>query len=460
MGESLRDVFSPIFAYILFAVRSPSTRRRSARMVKDDILRLLETQQALVKRYSIPPSDYDNARFAVVSWVDEMFLNKAPDLGGDFSSEWKEAPLESEIYETRIAGVAFFERLEAISPTQKDLQEIYYLCLRLGFRGHYYDQETALDGFCHNLAENLLPPIPDLQDFERQKERVTPQPYTARPLERSLQAPPVLKSPPPEQPQRFPWAGVVLPLLAVALLLLLLWPKTTRLQIADVEAALRDFSCCQIAVASLQNGRVQLTGRVESQMQRQQVEQVIQDLTGVTEVKSAFIEIPRPFCEVLDLLEPFQRRGKELGVDLHIQPQQGCDETYTHKQELIFDVIARKPLQHVYVDYYAADKKSVAHILPNEKQVENNLKGKNSETLGGPGSRARWEVLPDFGKELVTVIASPEPLFTKPRLVPEGVSSYLSVLRRALPEDASSSEITANYCFISTAPDAKKSAAE
>ena len=76
------------------------------------------------------------AKFALVAFLDETI----------FSSTWnqKEAwlsdPLQIKMFDTFNAGEEFFTNLEELrqrSSVNKDVLEIYYLCLALGFKGKY-----------------------------------------------------------------------------------------------------------------------------------------------------------------------------------------------------------------------------------------------------------------------------------------------------------------------------------
>jgi type VI secretion system protein ImpK len=180
MGLSLREVFTPLFTYVLLFVRSPRQQQRAVAAVRGDINRLLDEQGALVKRHDLAAPDYDLARFAAVAWADELILRNTHDSNREFSQQWKRAPLQVELYNTANAGEEFFEKLATLRPAQKDVREIYHLCLCLGFRGRYYDdsQEYQLVELRRQMAPQLPIPPPDLLELDKQKERVAPQPYT------------------------------------------------------------------------------------------------------------------------------------------------------------------------------------------------------------------------------------------------------------------------------------------
>src|SRR5262249_20368333 len=150
-----------------------------------------------------------------------------------------------------------------------------------------------------------------------------------------------------------------------------------------------------------------------------------------------------PFCEVVDLLTPFRQRGNNLGAGFSLRPSKGCDNTYYDQEPLMLDIAAHTPLQFLYIDYYTADRATVAHILPSQNQPNNALNGASTLSLGGPQSRNPWTIGPPWGTELVTAIASPARLFAEPRTRPEPAGTYVDELRRALPHDLEGSEVIA-----------------
>lgn len=448
MGFSLREVFTPLFSYLLLFGRTPSYQQRTFADIRAEIESLLEQQKERVKQHDIAVSDYENARFAVVAWVDELILRYTYGSNRDLYEQWKRAPLQVTLYNTAKAGEEFFERFERLNPAQKEIYEIYHLCLCLGFRGRYYDeaQDHKLRELRRESAQHLPIPVLDVYDIEKTRERVTPQPYTV---------PPPQPQPRPRSPSLL-WAGLALPVLAI-LLLYLLWPwppepKVRTLQeiIADIEEQIRYFECSHLTVVDFQNGVVRLEGRVQSEAQREDVWQAVKHVPEVSEVRDTFSILPWPFCEVIDLLAPFQRRGQELGVNLQVQPHKGCDEVYYRNENLVTNITVNSPLQYVYVDYYVADKEHVAHLFPNRQQQDNSLKGATALVVGEPGSQAQWRIEPPFGMELVTVVISPQPLFAQHRLDPESAASYLEKLRSSLPRETSDSAFVASYCFITT----------
>lgn len=445
MGISLREIFTPMVSHVLLLVRGPNQRQQSFAELRSDMDRLLAEQAQLVKRHDIPPQDYDTARFAVVAWVDEQVLQFTHQANRELSQQWKRSPLQVQLFNTANAGEEFFDRLTHLEPAQKEIREIYHLCLCLGFRGRYYDdnQEYKRVELRREAGQHLLNPIPELLELEKRRERLTPQPY-------DVQAPPPR---PPRRSYAWLWYGLALAAIAAAALYIV-WPPAQRARtaiVAELTERLKKFTCCRIVVADFASdtGTVRLEGTVDSEEQRQQVSQAVKGVPEVKDVQDSFTIIPRPFCEVIELLRPLQARGQQAGMNLSVHPQKGCDAVYKRGESLVFNVAAAKPLRYVYVDYYVADRKAVAHLFPTAKQHDDSSKA-TTLTLGDASSETQWDVEPPFGMELVTVMTSPQPLFTTLRPPVDQDASYIDELHKKLPTDGTSTEVSAAYCFIRT----------
>lgn len=442
MGTSLREVFTPLFSYVLLFFRSAAPQR-SYQDLRDGVQRLIAEQADCVKRHDISAQDYDSARFAVIAWVDEMVLRNAVAGNREIYDHWKRAPLQVELYNTANAGEEFFERLERLAPAQNAVREVYHLCLCLGFRGRYYDdaQEHKLLELRRELAHHLQIEVGDLYEIEKKQERLTPQPYS-------------VSAPPPRRSTRggsYAWIAALALLPLGALLYVLLTPQGRSADevLADVRQRLAPFDCVQLTIDEfrLADGVLRLGGRVQSDEQRESVRRAAASVPEVKRVEETFRIVPRPFCQVVDLLQPVVARAD--GARLAVRPRNGCDAVYVKGDSLVITISAARPLRYVYADYFTADRENVAHLLPNPNQQENFFKADTEITLGAPGTEPQWQVQPPFGTELITVIASAQPLIGSARSLAEPDAGYIDQLRRALQQSAAG-DVAAAYCFITT----------
>jgi type VI secretion system protein ImpK len=136
----LTDCFIDLIAYTAYFIKSVNTKQPSFEQVKTDIEHLITESQKRLNIGGFSSEDYDLARFAIFAWIDECIL----------SSFWKERNrwlserLQRIYYHTFDASEIFFEKLNTLGLHQKEVREVYYLCLAMGFKGRYCNQKDEL----------------------------------------------------------------------------------------------------------------------------------------------------------------------------------------------------------------------------------------------------------------------------------------------------------------------------
>lgn len=110
------------------------------------------------KSKAVEAAVFDDAKFAVAAFLDEMIRNTSWGQRGQWGGE---KLLQNKFFGTKLAGMEFFERLERIrhtSPRNLDLLEVYTVCLTLGFSGRYglSDQEE-LTRLIEKVTEEMQP---------------------------------------------------------------------------------------------------------------------------------------------------------------------------------------------------------------------------------------------------------------------------------------------------------------
>lgn len=138
----LTDCFMELIAYVAYFLRSVDAKQPPYETVKGEIDRLISESYRHCETGGFPPEDYDMARFAVFAWIDEAILNS----GWQGKGRWQGELLQRVHYQTTDAGERFYERLNTVSLQQRDVREVYYLCLAMGFTGRH----------CHPGDEFLL----------------------------------------------------------------------------------------------------------------------------------------------------------------------------------------------------------------------------------------------------------------------------------------------------------------
>jgi len=97
--------------------------------------------------------EWNFAKYALVSWIDEMLL-EIPWSGREW---WSNNVMEVELFGTRLCYNQFYiQAQEASKSPQRDALEVFYNCVVLGFRGIYGDPEmAAVWAPQHNLPQDL-----------------------------------------------------------------------------------------------------------------------------------------------------------------------------------------------------------------------------------------------------------------------------------------------------------------
>lgn len=131
----LTDYFMELFAYIVYFSKSAHARQPAYEKVRTDIERMMTESELCIKENACSQEDYDDARFAVAAWVDEMILRSA----WKEKNRWQREKLQFVYFRTADAGELFFEKLNNLGPHQMDVREVYYFCLSLGYMGQYDD---------------------------------------------------------------------------------------------------------------------------------------------------------------------------------------------------------------------------------------------------------------------------------------------------------------------------------
>jgi type VI secretion system protein ImpK len=129
----LSDCFMEIIAYTTAVIRSDTAAQPVYEQVQNTMQQLISQSEAMCTGQDVSEADYQLARFAVFAWVDETLL-ASPWEG---RHQWQRDPLQRNYYQTTDAGELFFEHLNTLGPHQRDVREVYYLCLCMGFTGQY-----------------------------------------------------------------------------------------------------------------------------------------------------------------------------------------------------------------------------------------------------------------------------------------------------------------------------------
>jgi hypothetical protein len=112
---------------------------------------------------------------------------------------------------------------------------------------------------------------------------------------------------------------------------------------------------------------------------------------------------------VVDLMQHHFPNGGAF--PLRVWVNKGSKERYTEGEHLLVHVLSDQSA-HLQMDYYQADGQ-VVHLLPHPLD-RNRVEAGEILSLGKPDNAFQFAVVPPFGVEMLTVVASPVPLEASP----------------------------------------------
>ena len=147
--KPLSDIASESLILIL-QLRSTNDYGNAASL-KKSCIELFERLETEARANAIDNEKITMAKFALVAFLDETIISSS----WNQKEQWLTEPMQIQLFDTFNAGEEFFTHLNTLrqrSSGNKDILEIYYLCLALGFKGKYQLQSP----------ENLRRVIDDL----------------------------------------------------------------------------------------------------------------------------------------------------------------------------------------------------------------------------------------------------------------------------------------------------------
>ena len=434
--------FIPVFSYGL-ALDEKVTANQASESGAAVVARareLIDRAKASAQADGKRPEQTDGAAFAVVAWIDEIMARNPVWLTGSI-------PLQVTLFNTNNAGNEFFQHLSSLKQDQDEIREVYYHALLCGFVGQYYYEngDTGELGKLKELHARQLPIAPAPIHTLRE-EKITPQPYG------------VADPSGPKYPRQ--WDRTLLRIGALVALLipigyliyiLLAAPKPSIL--APVQQQLASLPCSDLVVeADEDKGAVKVDGYVS---RADDISAVKQRVDGVEGVKSSTVNVQLriwPHCEVVKILAQYKARNSDSGYGLSITPSTGHSDRFLENENVIVKLQQANYDGYLYVDYYTVNG-AVAHMYPNTGEPDSGRLIQSAEQfeVGATPSKT-WTVSAPFGQELITVIASPTPLY--PEALPEiqTAEEYLPKLRQMLDANRGNAKLAATYLFMQTEP--------
>lgn len=132
----LVDCFVDVFTYVR-QLTARDDDELSGSLIREQLDELFaqKAYQAIEAGYQ--QRHYDDAKFAVVAWVDEQILTSTLAV----KESWRVELLQKHYFNTVHGGQIFFEKLiklDQFDAFDMDVREVFFYCLAFGFHGKYY----------------------------------------------------------------------------------------------------------------------------------------------------------------------------------------------------------------------------------------------------------------------------------------------------------------------------------
>jgi type VI secretion system protein ImpK len=136
----LIDCFLELITYVSVTVKDLPQTQPPYEKVRNTILRLISESETCLSNSDFSSEDIEMARFAIFAWIDEILLS----FSWNGQQQWQKEQLQRIYFKTTNAGEEFFDRLNSLGMHQRDVREVFYLCLAMGFSGRYIHEDDAI----------------------------------------------------------------------------------------------------------------------------------------------------------------------------------------------------------------------------------------------------------------------------------------------------------------------------
>ena len=157
---NLYDILTELFTYLMaFRLRVNAGIKTTLEEVQKDLLQIFREQEMKVRQNPALHSAYEQVRYPLVVFADEVILNS----DWEYARDWEAELLERRFFESEVGGDRFFELWEEHEMSSPEVAAIYYTCLSMGFRGRYEQESEELRLIKQDIREKCPSPVKDPQ---------------------------------------------------------------------------------------------------------------------------------------------------------------------------------------------------------------------------------------------------------------------------------------------------------
>src|SRR6266851_969326 len=197
---------------------------------------------------------------------------------------------------------------------------------------------------------------------------------------------------------------------------------------ARIAAATEGYACASVSYTLAPDRSVRLSGHVATREDLDRLRRETAAIPAIASLDFAVRLMPRPHCDVADLLEPLAAAAGRDAPTLAFAA--GTNEPYIGGKPSL-EVRAPGFDSYIYFDYFDSGGQ-VLHLFPNERDKFNLRPLRNHFVLFKSGL---WTICGNVGQQLITMVATAigsKPLFPSRRPDVEVAQHYIGSLREAL----------------------------
>lgn len=217
-------------------------------------------------------------------------------------------------------------------------------------------------------------------------------------------------------------------------------PVPTVEAMMDLVAA---YDCADLQASEAGDGTVQVAGVFRDDDDAAAFLGDVAAAFGSATVQTELESLGEPNCAAAAFIGPYR-------PDFRMVALAAADRTIKAGNLVVVELSAGETPRYLYVDYFQLDG-TVIHLLPEAVNGPKRIQPGAPLRLGdGSTSNFVWRAAPPFGRELLAVLMSSQPLFQQPRPVDEPTEDYLPRLRARA--GALGDALIADYLTITTIP--------
>lgn len=226
-------------------------------------------------------------------------------------------------------------------------------------------------------------------------------------------------------------------------------PPAELVDLASVQARVDQVAgampCAAVEAAMGPNNSVLLSGYVDSEQDIARLRESVGGIAGVGAVDSSLEVQPWPFCEILQVIDPYRSADRQAGLVITTPDR---NTRLSAGDPLTLDIFLPTDAEYLYLGYVQNDGRvGYITVLPVRQWVQD---------TGAIRFETGYEISPPFGREMVIAITSGRPLFDEALPAYQPPDEYIALLRErleALRERNPEVALDASHLILTTQPD-------